>query len=244
MNTHTIPAVIIALALVVTGWVLANKQVTTINSLPANGTIETVAEWKVTVAPDIVTLSLAIQNRASTSQAAYANVNTGIASLRKILKEAWVADADIQTTSIYMSPEYNYDNGRTIPNGFSATHNLSVKVKKIDGVNTLLDSIASVSDVQIQGVSYDLSDKEKVYTEARKLALEKARQKADEIAKVTGVSIKKVQSVSESGTPNYTPMYQNYKAMDMAVGGSTNSTSLAPGQLEYTVSMNVRYELN
>ncbi len=143
-----------------------------------------------------------------------------------------------------MSPEYNYDNGRTIPNGFSATHNLSVKVKKIDGVNTLLDSIASVSDVQIQGVSYDLSDKEKVYTEARKLALEKARQKADEIAKVTGVSIKKVQSVSESGTPNYTPMYQNYKAMDMAVGGSTNSTSLAPGQLEYTVSMNVRYELN
>lgn len=143
-----------------------------------------------------------------------------------------------------MSPEYNYDNGRTVPNGFSATHNLSVKVKKIDGVNTLLDSIASVSDVQIQGVSYDLSDKEKVYTEARKLALEKARQKADEIAQVTGVSIKKVQSVSESGTPNYTPMYQNYKAMDMAVGGSANSTSLAPGQLEYTVSMNVRYELN
>jgi uncharacterized protein YggE len=110
----------------------------------------------VTVAPDIVTLSLAIQNRASTSQAAYANVNTGIASLRKILKEAGVADADIQTTSIYMSPEYNYDGGKTVANGFSATHNLSVKVKKIDGVNSLLDSIASVSDVQIQGVNYDL----------------------------------------------------------------------------------------
>lgn len=244
MNTHTIPAVIIALALVVTGWFLANKQVTTINSLPANGTIQTVAEWKVTVAPDIVNLSLAIANRAPTSKEAYTNVNTGITALRKILKEAGVADADIQTTSIYMSPEYNYDNGKTIPNGFSATHNLSVKVKKIDGVNTLLDSIASVSDVQIQGVSYDLWDKEKVYTEARKLALEKARGKADEIAKVTGVSIKKVQSVSESGTPNITPMYQNYKAMDMAVGAGMNSTSLAPGQLEYTVSMNVSYELN
>lgn len=217
MNTHTLPAVIIALALVVTGWVLANKQVTTINSLPANGTIQTVAEGRVTVSPDIVTLSLAIQNRASTSQAAYTNVNTGIASLRDILKEAGVADTDIQTTSIYMSPEYNYDNGKTVPNGFSATHNLSVKVKKLDGVNTILDKVASVSDVQIQGVSYDLGDKEKVYTEARKLALEKARQKADEIAKVTGVSIKKVQSVSETGTPNATPMYQNYKAMDMAV---------------------------
>lgn len=244
MNTHTIPAIIIAAALVVMGWVLANKQVTTINSLPANGTIQTVAEWKVTVTPDIVTLSLAIQNRAPTSQAAYANVNTGIASLRAILKEAGVADTDIQTTSIYMSPEYNYDNGKTTPNWFSATHNLSVKVKKLDGVNTILDKVASVNDVQIQGVSYDLGDKEKVYTEARKLALEKARQKADEIAKVTGVSIKKVQFVSESGTPNITPMYQNYKAMDMAVSNMWGGTALAPGELEYTVSMNVTYELN
>jgi hypothetical protein len=44
MNTYTFPALIIALALIVTGWVLANKQITTINSLPVNGTIETVAE--------------------------------------------------------------------------------------------------------------------------------------------------------------------------------------------------------
>jgi uncharacterized protein YggE len=143
-----------------------------------------------------------------------------------------------------MSPEYNYEDGKAIANGFSATHNLSVKAKKLDGVNTILDKVASVRDVQIQGVSYDLADKEKVYTEARKLALEKARQKADEIAKVTGVSIKKVQSVSESGVQNITPMHQNFRAMDFTSVGSSNSTSLAPGQLEYTVSMNVRYELN
>ena len=244
MNTQAIPALILAIAIIISGWFLANKQVTTINSLPANGIIQTVAEWKVTITPDIVTLSLAIQNRASSSKEAYANVNSGIASLRKILGEAGVADSDIQTTSIYMSPEYNYDNGKTVQNGFSATHNLSVKVKKIDGVNTILDSIASVNDVQIQGVSYDLSDKEKVYTEARKLALEKARAKADEIARVTWVSIKKVQSVSESGIPNATPMYQNYKAMDMAVSSAWGGTSIAPGELEYTVSMNVTYELN
>jgi uncharacterized protein len=143
-----------------------------------------------------------------------------------------------------MTPEYNYDGGKNTPNGFSATHNLSVKVKKLDSVNTLLDSIAGVTDVQIQGVSYDLADKEKVYAEARKLALEKARTKADEMARVAGVSIRKVQNISESGSPAPTPMYQNYKAMDMAVGGSAPSTTLAPGQLEYSVSMSVTYELN
>ena len=116
MNSYTIPASIIAIALIITGWVLANNQVTTINSLPASGTIQVVAEGRVTVSPDIVTLSLAIQNRASTSQAAYTNVNNGISTLRTILKEAGVADTDIQTTSIYMSPEYNYIDGKTTPN--------------------------------------------------------------------------------------------------------------------------------
>jgi uncharacterized protein len=241
---NTIPAIIVAVALVAMAWLLANKQVTTINTLPASGTIQTVAEGHVTVSPDTVTLSLAIMKRASTSKEAYADVNTGIAALRAILKTAWVADTDIQTTSIYMTPEYNYDGGKNTPNGFSATHNLSVKVKKLDTVNTLLDSIAGVTDVQIQGVSYDLADKEKVYAEARKLALEKARTKADEMARVAGVSIRKVQNISESGSPTPTPMYQNYKVMDMAVGGAAPSTTLAPGQLEYSVSMSVTYELN
>lgn len=93
-------------------------------------------------------------------------------------------------------------------------------------------------------MSYDLADKEKVYAEARKLALEKARTKADEMARVAGVSIRKVQNISETGSPTPTPMYQNYKAMDMAVGGASPSTALAPGQLEYSVNMSVTYELN
>lgn len=41
---NTIPAIIVAVALVAMAWLLANKQVTTINSLPASGTIQTLAE--------------------------------------------------------------------------------------------------------------------------------------------------------------------------------------------------------
>lgn len=237
-----IPSIIIGIALICSGWVLANKQITTINTLPANGTIQAIGEWYVKVSPDMVVLSLSISSKAPTSREAYANVNSGMTLLRNILKEEGVIDTDIQTTSIYMSPEYTYDNGKNIPNGFAATHSLSIKTRKMESVNALLDKVANVENVQIQGVSYDLSDKEKVYTEARKLALEKARQKATEIADVSGLEVKKVQSIAES-TPTYVPMYQNYKSMDMANVGSTASTTIAPGQLEYSVSLNVVYEL-
>ncbi len=67
----------------------------------------------------------------------------------------------------------------------------------------------------MDGVSYDLADKEKAYSEARKMALEKARQKAEEMAKVSGVTIVSVQSISENTSGGIVPMYQNVRSMDM-----------------------------
>lgn len=162
-------------------------------------------------------------------------------ALKTLLRDAGVADADIQTTGIYLNPEYNYVDGTQKPNGFSATHSLSVKVRKMADANTILDKVAEIVGVQIQSVSYDLDKKDSVYSEARKAALEKAREKAEEMAKVASVSIKKVQSISESGTESAPVPYQNAKIM-MADAG-TSSTSLSPGQLEYTINVAVTYEL-
>lgn len=142
-----------------------------------------------------------------------------------------------------MNPDYLYAEGKNVPNGFNATHSLSIKIRKMESINTVLDKLANIENVQIQGVSYDLSDKEKVYTEARKLALDKARQKAEEMATNSGLKIKKIQSIAES-TPSYYPMNQNFRTLDMSNAGTQASTTLAPGQLEYSVSLNVVYELN
>jgi uncharacterized protein YggE len=65
-------------------------------------------------------------------------------TLKSLLKEAGVADADMQTTGIYLSPEYNYIDGAQKPNGFAATHSLSVKVRKMADANTILDKVAEI----------------------------------------------------------------------------------------------------
>lgn len=242
MTQNVLAAVIVSIGLIVLGYFSANKQVTNITNLPPNGTLQTSAEGRVSVAPDMVVLSLAVQNRWNTSKGAYDQMNEWINALKAILKESGIADADIQTTGIYLNPEYTYLEGVQKPNGFSSTHNLSVKIRKIADANTILDKVTEVANVQIQSIMYDLDKKDPVYTEARKMALEKAREKANEMAKVSSVSIKKVQSISEGSTGNYYPMpYQNAKVMNMADSAST--TSLSPGQLEYTITVNVTYEL-
>jgi uncharacterized protein len=95
----------------------------------------------------------------------------------------------------------------------------------------------------MNGVDYDLADKEKAYAEARKMALEKAREKAEAMAKIAGVSIVSVASISENVSSGVTPMYQNVRMMDMAGEAKSTSTELSLGQVEYTATVNVAYEI-
>ena len=95
----------------------------------------------------------------------------------------------------------------------------------------------------MNGVDYDLADKEKAYAEARKMALEKAREKAEAMAKIAGVSIVSVASISENVSGGVTPMYQNVRMMDMAGEAKATSTELSLGQVEYTATVNIAYEI-
>lgn len=112
-------------------------------------------------------------------------MNESINKVKEVLKASGVEEKNIQTSGLYASAEYNYDNGKQVPNGYMATSTLSIRVEKKDEkvTNDILDGVAKVENIRLNGVDYDLADKEKVYAEARKLALEKARTKADEMAK-------------------------------------------------------------
>lgn len=146
-------------------------------------------------------------------------MNVSINKVKEVLKANGVEEKNIQTSGLYASAEYNYDNGKQVPNGYMANTSLTIRVEKKDQkvTNDILDAVAKIDNIRINGVNYDLADKEKVYAEARKLALEKARTKADDMAKASGVSIIGVASISESGNNYPMPMYaQNYKSMDMA----------------------------
>lgn len=83
------------------------------------------------VAPDMVVLSLSIQTRSNSSKTAYDQANESVNAAKTILKNAGIAESDIQTTALYLNPEYSYTDGVTRPNGFSATHTLAVKVRNL-----------------------------------------------------------------------------------------------------------------
>lgn len=95
----------------------------------------------------------------------------------------------------------------------------------------------------MNGVSYDVADKDGIYAEARKMALQKARTKAEAMAQVSGVSIVSIQSISENIDGGNTPMYKNIRTLDMAGSAQSESSDISLGQVEYSATVNVSYEI-
>lgn len=127
---------------------------------------------------------------------------------------------------------------------------MRIKIQEIDGKNKdkaalIIDDVTQLEGIQIHNISYDIKDKTPFYTEARKLAMTKAKQKAEELADAGEVNLAKPISINEHQN-NYYPPYPMAKAMSNvaymemdAAGGAGGS--IAGGQLELSISVNVVY---
>lgn len=115
-------------------------------------------------------------------------------------------------------PEYDYlPTGEQKTKGFRATHGLALKLRNLKQVDELINQVTFSDAVQIQSMSYDIDDKTELYSQARKLGFEKAKQKASELASLAKVTLEKPLSISDQVAgyyPTPVPMYQAnvYKA--------------------------------
>ncbi len=92
------------------------------------------------------------------------------------------------------------------------------------------------------GIWFSSSDKLEQEYQARKKAIENAKMKAEEYAGVLNQSIGKAISISEyraANGPN--PVY---RTMAMQSDSSGGQQTLAPGEMEIKVNVNVRFLLN
>jgi uncharacterized protein YggE len=69
---------------------------------------------------------------------------------------------------------------------------------KITAVESLLDELANIDYIQLNGFSFDIDDKEPILTLVRAQAFEKAKKKAEELAELAGKKLGEAISISEA----------------------------------------------
>jgi hypothetical protein len=211
-------------------------------------TIAVQGTGRVTVAPDIASLSITVSELAETTSEAQQLTNRKVAVLLEMIREAGVADSDIRTTALSFSPEYTWKENERILVGQRVQQSLYVIIRGIDGKSTtlphLMDSFGTVSGITMGAVQFSKDDTTVEYEASRKLAMEKAIQKASDYALAAGMQLGKPLTVSDYSSNDYQPLNRS-SAMkaDVMMMESAVSTELPSGEITISSSVSVVFEL-
>ena len=202
-------------------------------------TFDVTGEGKVTLKPDMASVTVGIQANGASVKAAQDQINTTINKVSEAVKALGVDSEDIQTTNYNINPEYDYTAGQKIK-GYQASTNLSIKVKKVDLVNQVIDAATSNGANQVGGVNFDVDDKAKAHNEAREEAVKDAKTKAEAAAKIAGFKLGKIINYSENLGGFSPPIMM--RTMD-AKATVENSTQVEPGSTDVTVNVILSFEV-
>lgn len=213
-----------------------------LNSITVDG------EGRVYVKPDTAVLTFSISETSSTSEEALRLANEKINGITTSLINIGISSDDIQTSQLNIYTEYDYSGRDRVLVGQTASISLTVKVREIgdDAAKAAqaIDVVSQVDDVEINSIAFDLEDKTAAFSQARELAYGKAKQKAEDLAGDSGVSLLSPVSISEVSSGDSPPVLYTNTAEGAPVAADSTATNLQSGQLELTVNVEVIFGID
>jgi len=179
--------------------------------------------------PDRASFSFGTVSQAATANAALTASSQSVARVVAALKKAGVAQADIQTSDVSLSPRMNDNNNEIV--GYTASNTVTATIKKLGDAGDVVDAAVAAGANQVYGPNLLASDQNASYRTALKAAVDEARTKAETLAAASSSTLGKITAIVEGG--GSTPM-------PMAVGAAKDSSvSIEPGteKIEATVSV-------
>lgn len=197
-------------------------------------------EGEATAIPNKADISFGVTKTSTRIADAQTQVNTAINAILSELKKQGIAEKDIKTTNYSVYPDYDYAGGRNSIRGYTVTQQINVKVKPIDKVNTVVDLITQNGANMVGGISFSLDDNErkKLQQEARRQAVDAAKEKAQSLAALAGIKLGRIVDVQE-GFAAQPPIYRTTLEAPAAGGDQTNIT---PGENTISITITLSYE--
>jgi uncharacterized protein YggE len=214
-----------------------------ITNQPYARTITVDGEGKVTAKPDIAIINLSVVSQGKTVKEVTLDGNKKMTAVIGEVKKLGVDEKDVVTSSYNLYPDYAYpENRQPQIRGYSLTQGITVKVRKLDTVDDVLDVGIKAGANQVGQLSFDIDEDSALKKEARDIAFKKAREKADQMASAAGVSIGRVITFSEGYAPPV-PVYRGYDMAYTTGAEIAPAPSIEPGSKELTVTVSVTYEI-
>lgn len=211
--------------------------------IAAGTLLDVSAEGRTTRVPDVATIRAGVVAQAPTAAGALADQAGRMARVLAALKKAGIADRDVATADVGLSPQYRYQDGQPPQiTGYQASNNVAIRFRDVKRAGTILDALVAAGANQISGPDLSIDQPDAAFDEARVDAIRRARARAELYAKAAGLRVARMVSINEGATSDNGPrppmLYMRAAVAEKA------DTQIAAGEKDVTVTVNVRFLLN
>jgi uncharacterized protein YggE len=204
-------------------------------------TVTVAGSGRATRAADVADATFVVEALRPTAAEARTTAASIAAAVLDALRSAGVAEADLHTAGLDLSPSWEHDGTRTVRTGFSVTNRIAATVRDLEAVGRVLDAGLGAGATGLDGVRFRLADEAGASEEARRAAVADARRRATTIAEALGVGLGALVAVSE-GTPAVpTPLRE--ARLSFAAAAADAPTPVLPGAVEVAVTVTAAWEL-
>lgn len=234
-------AVAVAASGTIGGLLVANSPASAASSAStSHATIEVTGTGEATGTPDTLTIQLAVSTTASSATAALDQNNSEMQTLEHVLSGAGVSNADLQTSNLNLSP--NYDASSTITN-YGAQDDLTVTLHDLGAAGTVIDAATHAvgNDVQIQGIAFSISDTSALLKAARTQAMQNANAAASDLVSGAGTSLGPVAKITDQ-EQSVSPPPREFGA-NLPAAASASAVPVQSGSEQISVQVDVVYQL-
>ena len=205
------------------------------------------------LAPDIALVRLGVETTSPSVTEARNEAATAMEAVVAAVKQNGLTDADIQTTSFNIRPEYERQEVVTngvrssirVLTGYRVSNTAIIKVRDLDEVGTIIDEVVAAGGdaTRINGIDFSIEDASAYTTQLREDAVNAALESAKHFATLTGVTLGKLVYVTEvSDTPIVRESAERALAA-MAAAPAAPATGISGGSLDLTLTVQAGFAI-
>jgi uncharacterized protein YggE len=204
---------------------------------PAARTIAVAGEGRVTARPDLAYAVVAIETSDADLAQAQRDNNARATAVLDALKARGIAEQDLQTIGFNIFPQNDRDGRQT---GYRVSNRLRVTVRDVNALSDVLGEALAAGATGVQGISFDIANKDDALRRAREAAVADARAKAEQYARLAGAQLGAPLTIVEENASR--PVPQAAGAAPAAQRGG-DGPPLESGEGIVGVTVRVTYEM-
>lgn len=204
-------------------------------------TVSFTGQGKVIYEPDVAKIDLGVKvDKKEKAEDALIELNQKIKKIISAIEKVGIEKGDIQTQSYTLTPNYDtVDDVRKLA-GYDANQIIIVKVRNIndqsDRPSEIIKAASKAGVNQINNISFEPSDIERLKQEARIKAIVDAKKKASDLSGKIGIELDKIIGWWESYEPYAASPYYGRGGI-----GGGGEASVPSGYKEIIVDVSISY---